>query len=342
MLLSDFTLDIPDELIADYPLANRSDSRLLVVDPQSDELQDQYFHNLIDYLHAGDLLVLNNTKVMPARLKGRKDTGGRLELLVERVVSPTIAWCHLRASHAPKVNSGLIIGDQYAAKVVSREQDLFKIELLHSDFFQVMAAEGEVPLPPYVKRTAQAVDLERYQTVYAATSGAVAAPTAGLHFTTSLLQTLSAMGVHLAEITLHVGAGTFQPVRVESLEEHHMHQEWLEVSAHTVEQIKQCQQREGAVVAVGTTVVRALESAARSGTLEPYKGMTDLFILPGYKWQVVDALLTNFHLSRSTLLMLVCAFGDKERIFHAYHHAIKQRYRFFSYGDAMLIRNRAA
>lgn len=342
MLLSDFTIEIPEELIADYPLANRNDSRMLVVDPQSGELLDKSFSNFIDYLSAGDVLVLNNTKVIPARLKGRKETGGQLELLLERVASPTIAWCHLRSSNTPRVGSNLIIGGKYLAKVVSRDRHLFEIELLQSDFDAVMESEGHIPLPPYIKRTAGSVDLERYQTVYANTPGAVAAPTAGLHFTKALLQALSAKGVQLAEITLHVGAGTFQPVRVESLAKHYMHQEWLEVSESTVDKIERCQQQGGAVVAVGTTVVRALESAARSGALEPYRGTTDLFILPGFKWQVVDRLLTNFHLSKSTLLMLTCAFGSKERIFQAYHHAIKQRYRFFSYGDAMLIKERAA
>jgi len=341
MRLSDFDYELPDELIAQHPAEQRSLSRMLHVDGANGEIVDRQFLDLPLLLRAGDLLVFNNTRVMAARLHGQKESGGKVEILIERVIEPTRCLAHVRASKSPKVGSKLLVEDAQIA-MVARHDNLFEL-LLESagDFYQLMESHGHMPLPPYIERDDGADDEERYQTVFAKEMGAVAAPTAGLHFDDAMLNTLSEMGVDQAEVTLHVGAGTFQPVKTENLDEHIMHSEWLSVSEETVQKIKACKARGGRVVAVGTTSVRSLETAAKEGELKPYQGDTRLFIRPGYQFQVVDLLLTNFHLPQSTLLMLVSAFAGYENIMRAYRHAVEQRYRFFSYGDAMLLERAA-
>ena len=337
MRLSDFDYELPDELIAQHPAEQRSLSRMLHFYGANGEIADRQFLDLPSLLRAGDLLVFNNTRVMAARLHGQKDTGGKVEILIERVIEPTRCLAHVRASKSPKVGSMLHIEDAQIT-MVARHDNLFELQLMSAgDFYQLMESHGHMPLPPYIDRDDGADDEERYQTVFAKEMGAVAAPTAGLHFDDAMLNTLSEMGVDQAEVTLHVGAGTFQPVKTENLDEHIMHSEWLYVSEETVEKIKACKARGGRVVAVGTTSVRSLEAAAKEGELKPYQGDTRLFIRPGYQFQVVDLLLTNFHLPQSTLLMLVSAFAGYENIMRAYRHAVEQRYRFFSYGDAMLL-----
>jgi S-adenosylmethionine:tRNA ribosyltransferase-isomerase len=287
------------------------------------------------------LLVFNNTRVMAARLHGQKATGGKVEILIERILEPTRCLAHVRASKSPKVGSTLLVEDAQIT-MVARHDNLFELKLESAgDFYELMESHGHMPLPPYIDRDDGADDEERYQTVFAKEMGAVAAPTAGLHFDDAMLQSLTDMGVEQAEVTLHVGAGTFQPVKTENLDEHIMHSEWLSVSDETVEKIKACKAGGGRVVAVGTTSVRSLETAAKDGELKPYQGDTRLFIRPGYQFQVVDLLLTNFHLPQSTLLMLVSAFAGYENIMRAYRHAVEQRYRFFSYGDAMLLERAA-
>jgi len=341
MRLSDFDYELPDELIAQHPAEQRSLSRMLHVDGVSGDIADRQFLDLPSLLKAGDLLVFNNTRVMAARLHGQKDTGGKVEILIERVIEPTRCLAHVRASKSPKVGSMLLV-EEAQITMVARHDNLFELQLESAgDFYQLMESHGHMPLPPYIDRDDGADDEERYQTVFAKEMGAVAAPTAGLHFDDAMLNTLSEMGVEQAEVTLHVGAGTFQPVKTENLDEHIMHSEWLSVSEETVEKIKACKARGGRVVAVGTTSVRSLETAAKEGELKPYQGDTRLFIRPGYQFQVVDLLLTNFHLPQSTLLMLVSAFAGYENIMRAYRHAVEQRYRFFSYGDAMLLESAA-
>ena len=341
MRLSDFDYELPDELIAQHPAEQRSHSRMLHVDGASGEIADRQFLDFPSLLRAGDLLVFNNTRVMAARLHGQKATGGKVEILIERILEPTRCLAHVRASKSPKVGSTLLVED---AKItmVARHDNLFELQLESAgDFYQLMESHGHMPLPPYIDRDDGADDEERYQTVFAKEMGAVAAPTAGLHFDDAMLQSLKDMGVEQAEVTLHVGAGTFQPVKTENLDEHIMHSEWLSVSDETVEKIKACKAGGGRVVAVGTTSVRSLETAAKDGELKPYQGDTRLFIRPGYQFQIVDLLLTNFHLPQSTLLMLVSAFAGYENIMRAYRHAVEQRYRFFSYGDAMLLERAA-
>ena len=341
MRLSDFDYELPDELIAQHPAEQRSLSRMLHVDGANGEIDDRQFLDLPSLLRAGDLLVFNNTRVMAARLHGQKDTGGKVEILVERVIEPTRCLAHVRASKSPKVGSTLLVEDAQIT-MIARHDNLFELQLASAgDFYQLMESHGHMPLPPYIDRDDGADDEERYQTVFAKEMGAVAAPTAGLHFDDSMLNTLSEMGVEQAEVTLHVGAGTFQPVKTENLDEHIMHSEWLSVSEEIVQKITACKARGGRVVAVGTTSVRSLETAAKEGELKPYQGDTRLFIRPGYQFQVVDLLLTNFHLPQSTLLMLVSAFAGYENIMRAYRHAVEQRYRFFSYGDAMLLERAA-
>ena len=341
MRLSDFDYELPDELIAQHPAEQRSHSRMLHVDGANGEIADRQFLELPPLLHAGDLLVFNNTRVMAARLHGQKSTGGKVEILIERIIEPTRCLAHMRASKSPKVGSTLLVEDAQII-MVARHDNLFELQLDSAgDFYQLMESYGHMPLPPYIDRDDGADDEERYQTVFAKEMGAVAAPTAGLHFDDATLQSLADMGVEQAEVTLHVGAGTFQPVKTENLDEHIMHSEWLSVSEETVEMIKACKARGGRVVAVGTTSVRSLETAAKDGELKPYQGDTRLFIRPGYQFQVVDLLLTNFHLPQSTLLMLVSAFAGYENIMRAYRHAVEQRYRFFSYGDAMLLERAA-
>ncbi|MBF7143073.1 MULTISPECIES: tRNA preQ1(34) S-adenosylmethionine ribosyltransferase-isomerase QueA [Pseudomonas] len=336
MRVADFSFDLPDALIARHPLAERRGSRLLVLDGPTGELAHRQFANLLDYLRPGDLMVFNNTRVIPARLFGQKASGGKVEMLVERVTGTHQVLAHVRASKAPKPGTTLLIEGGGQAQMVARYDTLFE---LHFDqpVLPLLEQVGHMPLPPYIDRPDESADRERYQTVYAQHAGAVAAPTAGLHFDEPLLEAIRAKGVATAFVTLHVGAGTFQPVRVERLEDHQMHKEWLEVSAEVVEAVKACKARGGRVIAVGTTSVRSLESAARDGELKPFSGDTDIFLFPGRPFHVVDALVTNFHLPESTLLMLVSAFAGYPQTMAAYAAAIAGEYRFFSYGDAMFI-----
>jgi S-adenosylmethionine:tRNA ribosyltransferase-isomerase len=335
----DFHFDLPPELIAQYPLRQRSDSRLLTLDSATGQFSDRWFRDLPGLLRPGDLLVFNDTRVIPARLFGRKASGGRFELLVERLLDERRALVQLRASKTPKSGGELRFDAGFTATVLGRHDDLFEIRLDgDKPLLALLEQQGRIPLPPYITREPTGEDQERYQTVYACQPGAVAAPTAGLHFDQTVLDQLAERGIEQTFITLHVGAGTFQPLRVERLEEHRMHAEWIEVSAAVCQQIQVTRARGGRVVAVGTTVVRALETAAgRDNIPQPWHGETRIFIYPGYRFRSVDALVTNFHLPESTLLMLVAAFAGREHVLNAYRHAVEQRYRFFSYGDAMLI-----
>ncbi len=342
MRLSDFAFDLPDELIARHPLAERCGSRLLCLDGPSGELSHRQFVDLLEHLQPGDLMVFNNTRVIPARLFGRKETGGQLEVLVERVLDEHRVLAHIRSSKSPKPGSKILLEGEASAEMVARHDALFELRFAEP-VLPLLERVGHMPLPPYIDRPDESADRDRYQTVYAKRQGAVAAPTAGLHFDAPLLQAIRDKGVETAEVTLHVGAGTFQPVRVERIEEHVMHQEWLEVSPEVVAAVEQCKARGGRVIAVGTTSVRSLESAARDGVLKPFSGDTDIFLYPGRPFHVVDALVTNFHLPESTLLMLVSAFAGYPETMAAYAAAVAEGYRFFSYGDAMFItRNPAA
>ncbi|MEG1834188.1 MAG: tRNA preQ1(34) S-adenosylmethionine ribosyltransferase-isomerase QueA [Burkholderiaceae bacterium] len=342
--LSDFDFDLPPELIAQHPLAHRTDSRLLRV--LADGFEDLSFADLEGLLRPGDLLVFNDTRVIKARLHGAKESGGRIEALVERVTTPTRAILMIRASKSPKPGSRVLFGEgdaTVAATVIGRQDEFFELDF-GCDVLAVLDRLGEVPLPPYITHGADAADESRYQTVYAAHPGAVAAPTAGLHFTPELIAALRARGVETAFVTLHVGAGTFQPVRVENIAEHRMHSEWYSVSADDAARINAAKAAGRRVVAVGTTSLRALESAALdapAGQVLAGSRDTRIFITPGYGFRIVDALITNFHLPKSTLLMLVSALVGSETIRAAYAHAIAHRYRFFSYGDAMLLERRA-
>lgn len=335
---SDFYYELPEALIARYPLAERSASRLLLAEVQGADdvrLADHHVYEWVDFLHRDDLLVFNNTRVLPARLFGEKASGGKVEVLIERLKSDVEASAYVRASKAPKIGSMLTIGGQ-AVEVVGRDEALF---VLHSalPWQQLLSAHGEMPIPPYLERAADQSDDERYQTVYAKHLGAVAAPTAGLHFDAALMAAIAAKGIATTEVTLHVGAGTFQPVRHENLTEHVMHKEWFALGQEVVDAVAACKARGGRVIAVGTTSLRALESAAQSGTLRAFEGDTDLFITPGYRFVVADALFTNFHLPESTLLMLVSAFAGYDNTRRIYAHAIAQGYRFYSYGDAVFL-----
>ncbi len=333
MFLSDFDYELPTELIAQYPPARRRDSRLLVV---GESLADRQFADLPALLHAGDLLVLNDTRVIRARLLGQKQTGGRVEILVERVLSETEVLAQLKASKTPKPGALLKLAGDCEATVVDRERDMFRLRLSVPvrDFLEL---HGDVPLPPYLNRDSESADADRYQTVYAREPGAVAAPTAGLHFDQRMLDETARSGVNHEFVTLHVGAGTFQPLREERIESNRLHAERVRVSKKVCEAVRATRASGGRVVAVGTTSVRALESASSSGELQPCDGETDLFIVPGYEFRSVDAMLTNFHLPRSSLLLLVAAFAGRERILDAYRHAVENQYRYFSYGDAMLL-----
>jgi S-adenosylmethionine:tRNA ribosyltransferase-isomerase len=336
-VVSDFNYDLPNSLIAQYPLESRTASRLLVV-PCVGEQQDAVFSSLLDQLQPNDLLVLNNTRVIPARLFGQKLSGGRFEMLIERLLDNQRALVHLRVSKKPAPDSVLLLDGDVQVRVLGRDGALFLVEWLTDESpFEFLERIGHLPLPPYIERSDEISDKTRYQTVFAQESGAVAAPTAGLHFSDDLLAQIRAKGIQTATLTLHVGAGTFQPVKVATISEHKMHFERVQVSAALVDRIAQTKAAGGRVVAVGTTVVRALETAALSGVLAPFSGETDIFITPGFQFKVIDALVTNFHLPQSTLLMLVSAFAGYERIRAAYQHAIAAEYRFFSYGDAMLL-----
>ncbi|MDX1812369.1 MAG: tRNA preQ1(34) S-adenosylmethionine ribosyltransferase-isomerase QueA [Gammaproteobacteria bacterium] len=338
MQKKDFYFDLPEQLIAQFPTENRSQSRLLCMDKHSGELQDRTFADVLDLINPGDLLVMNNTRVIPARLFGRKESGGKLEVMIERVLDKNRAIAFVKASKSPKVGTIIFVANDIPVKIIARHDNLFELEFsTEQSVFAVLDTYGELPLPHYMNRDATDFDASRYQTVFAREPGAVAAPTAGLHFDEELLQQLRDKGVEQAYVTLHVGAGTFQPVRVDDIKQHTMHYERVEVSAEVCEKIKTTKARGGRVIAVGTTVVRSLESAARDGDLQPFNMETNIFIYPGYEFKVIDALITNFHLPESTLIMLVSAFAGREHVLNAYQHAIDNKYRFFSYGDAMFI-----
>ncbi len=339
MQLTDFSYQLPDELIARYPLAQRSASRLLQLSPQG--LAHKTVRDLAQLIRPHDLLVFNDTRVLAARLYGQKSSGGKVEVLVERIVDENIALVHLRASKSPKAGAQLLFANgQVQAQMLERVGDLFKLQF-SEPVRGVLAQYGQMPLPPYLGREVESADAERYQTVYSDPNkqNSVAAPTAGLHFDEDLLANLKAAGANFAYVTLHVGAGTFQPVRTEDIRDHQMHSEWLNVPPETIQAINETKAKGGRVIAIGTTSVRALESAAlyNDGQLQAWSGETQIFIYPSYEWKVIDALFTNFHLPESTLLMLVCAFAGKERVMNAYAQAVEQKYRFFSYGDAMLV-----
>jgi S-adenosylmethionine:tRNA ribosyltransferase-isomerase len=333
MFLSDFDYELPQELIAQYPAARRRDSRLLVV---GEFLADRRFADFPALLRAGDLLVCNDTRVIRARLFGKKQTGGRVEILVERILSDKEVLAQVKASKTPKPGAVLELAGDCEATVKSRESDMFRL-VLSNPAAELIELYGDVPLPPYLDRSPEAADSDRYQTVYARQPGAVAAPTAGLHFDDRMLDELGQCGVNHAFVTLHVGAGTFQPLREEQIAANRLHSEKVQVSEEVCEAVRATRASGGRVIAVGTTSVRALETASSSGELHAYDGETDLFIVPGHEFRSVDAMLTNFHLPRSSLMLLVSAFGGRERILEAYRHAVEHRYRFFSYGDAMLL-----
>jgi S-adenosylmethionine:tRNA ribosyltransferase-isomerase len=343
MRTQDFDFFLPDALIAQHPANARNASRLLHLDGNSGQLADKLFIDLPSFLSAGDLLVFNDTRVIKARLFGVKATGGNVELLVERVLDAQHVLAHIRASRAPKAGARLKLGDSLKgsaidAEVIGRDDDLFHVKFLgETPVLDLLERYGALPLPPYITHAAEAEDDERYQTVYAKHAGAVAAPTAGLHFDEAMLNTLKTKGVNIAYVTLHVGAGTFQPVRVDNISEHKMHSELYHISPETVAMIAATKANGGKLIAVGTTSLRALESAAQHNTMQAGYGETAIFITPGFEFKVVDKLFTNFHLPKSTLLMLVSAFAGFEHIKNAYAHAVAQQYRFFSYGDAMLI-----
>ena len=343
MKKSDFHFDLPPELIAQAPLPDRSDSRLLLVPPGDAPFQDRQFLELPDLLQAGDLLIFNDTRVIPARLYGKKQTGGQVEILIERLLPDQCVRAQVGASKSPKAGSAITLTDGTLLTVLGREEEFYRLRFDTEEPVEtVLNRLGKMPLPPYIRRDADADDDTRYQTVFARHAGAVAAPTAGLHFDEAVLTQLQAKGVQIGHITLHVGAGTFQPMRAENLKDHVMHSEWLNVGAELCAQIAATKARGGRVIAVGTTVLRALETAIVDGTVKPFAGDTQIFIFPGYRIRSIDALITNFHLPESTLLMLVSAFAGKDRIFAAYRHAVARQYRFFSYGDAMLLHPGAA
>ena len=339
----DFHYDLPGQLIATHPSPSRSASRLLCLDPGNASLHDRRFADLPELLAPGDLLVYNDTRVIPARLYGRKTTGGRVEVLVERITGPHSALVHLRASKTPRTGAFLLLDGDLRVQITGRAEDLFEVEFLGDcSVSELLERAGHMPLPPYMNRMDEPADRERYQTIYARVPGAVAAPTAGLHFDEEIMRRLDVRGIDHTCVTLHIGAGTFQPARVDDISEHVMHHEYCEVDPVTCGKIARVRQRGGRVVAVGTTAVRALETASRDGDISPYCGDTNLFITPGYRFRNVDALLTNFHLPESTLLMLVCAFAGYEAVMGAYRHAVGAGYRFFSYGDAMYISTRGS
>ena len=353
MRVSDFHFDLPDELIARYPKNERTASRLLQLNGENGEIFHRTFADVLELVNEGDLLVFNNTRVIPARMFGRKASGGKVEVLVERILSETRFLAHVRSSKAPKEGTELFLGEDklgegngIKALMIGRQEALFELEIneKHRSLLEVLQQIGHMPLPPYIDRPDEDADKERYQTVYNKVPGAVAAPTAGLHFDDELLAKLQAKGVNFAFVTLHVGAGTFQPVRVENIEDHHMHAEYVEVPQEVVNAILDTKQQGKRVIAVGTTSVRSIESAALAAEengspqlLEPYFSDTSIFIYPGKKFRVVDCLITNFHLPESTLIMLVSAFAGYQHTMNAYKSAVENRYRFFSYGDSMFI-----
>ena len=348
MNVADFSFELPDELIARYPQPERTASRLLTLDGNSGELSHHQFGGILDLVQANDILIFNDTRVIPARAFGKKASGGKLEVLVERILSPQLALAHVRSSKSPKPGSTIILEDKVEVKVSGRREALFELTLPnHQDWLDVLHDIGHMPLPPYIDRPDEESDKERYQTVYNAKPGAVAAPTAGLHFTDELMTAIRAKGADIAFVTLHVGAGTFQPVRVDKIEEHQMHAEWADVSADTIAAIHKAKSKGGRVIAVGTTSVRSLESAAQASlgqdkALAPFCQDTSIFIYPGNEFLLVDTMVTNFHLPQSTLIMLVSAFAGYDNTIKAYDTAVAEKYRFFSYGDAMFITKQQA
>ncbi|MEM7026916.1 MAG: tRNA preQ1(34) S-adenosylmethionine ribosyltransferase-isomerase QueA [Pseudomonadota bacterium] len=337
MQTRDFYYTLPEELIAQHPTKDRDGSRLLYL-AANGQISDKAFIDLTEYFKPNDLLVFNNTRVIPARIYGTKTTGGKVEIMLERILPDDTVIAQLKVSKTPKPGTFINIEDNPEFKVLEKQDDMFLLKYIgNCAFTDFIEKHGHIPLPPYITRGDEKHDVERYQTVYSKVPGAVAAPTAGLHFTNSIIKELEAKNVKKTFLTLHVGAGTFQPVRTTDLTQHKMHNEFMVLDQASVDLINQTKAKGGRIIAVGTTVVRSLETAAKSGDLIPYTGDTDIFIYPGFNFNVVDMLLTNFHLPESTLLMLVSAFAGKENIMHAYQHAVKQRYRFFSYGDAMLL-----
>ena len=338
MKTADFEFDLPEHLIAQHPLPERSASRLLTLARTDGTLGDRHFAELPELLGPDDLLVFNNTRVIPARLWAAKPSGGRVEIMVERLVDEQLALVQLRANRKPAPGSELLVEDGSRLQVGGREGEFWRLSTQAGrNWPELLESVGHMPLPPYIERADEPDDRERYQTVYGQVPGAVAAPTAGLHFDQPLLERIDALGVRRAYCTLHVGAGTFQPVRAENIQDHRMHAEWLRVDQALVDAVAETRRRGGRVIAVGTTAVRSLETAAATGQLQPFTGDSRLFIYPGYEFRVVDALITNFHLPGSTLIMLVSAFAGREAVLAAYRHAVAEEYRFFSYGDAMFI-----
>ncbi len=340
MQTTEFDYHLPAGLIAQFPLEERAASRLLYVDPGSSTIHDDHFAQLPGYLRAGDLLILNDTRVIKARLQGIKQSGGKVEVMIERILDDHRVLAMIRASHAPAIGSTLLLEQEIPVAVDARQQSLYVLSFPQDKLLNdLLERYGKLPLPPYIERAANTIDENRYQTVFARMSGAVAAPTAGLHFDEAMLAGLRQQGIRIAYVTLHVGAGTFQPVKTETVEEHVMHAERYHIAEETIDAIAQCRARGGRILAVGTTCLRTLEACAQAnhGELRAGSGETRLFITPGFNFQIIDRLLTNFHLPRSTLLMLVSAFAGVDAIRHAYQHAIAARYRFFSYGDAMLL-----
>ncbi len=341
MNVSEFDFELPPELIAHYPVPERTQSRLLVVKPNSDnnvEITHKIFSDLESLVEKNDVLVFNDTRVVPARLFAQKETGGKLEILFERALDEFTFLAHIRSSKSPKEGALLIVDNKVKLLMKGRQDSLFILQTPSSlPVFELLEEFGHIPLPPYIERQDESLDASRYQTVYAQKPGAAAAPTAGLHFDDDLLKKLKNKGVKTAFVTLHVGAGTFQPVRVDNIHDHVMHSEWIDVSQEAVDIINAGKEQGGRIICVGTTSVRSLESASQTGSLKAFQGDTSIFIYPGYQFKSVDALITNFHLPKSTLLMLVSAFSGKQNILSAYHEAIKNKYRFFSYGDAMFL-----
>lgn len=346
MQLSDFHYNLPEELIAHFPAEKRSQSRLLCLDASTGKIEHRKFKQFLDYVSEDDLLVFNNTRVIPARLYGRKESGGKVEILIERVMKDNCVLAQIRASKSPKPGGIIFFGDDVeedpsasaGAEILEVEDGFYIMRFAGDiDLQDLLSRHGHMPLPPYIKRGDQVLDAERYQTIYAEKDGAVAAPTAGLHFDQEMFAAMQERGIDSTFLTLHVGAGTFQPVRVDNVLEHRMHKELIEVSDSVCDKVNACKERGGRVIAIGTTTVRSLESAAINKRLQPFHGETDIFIYPGYEFQIVDAMITNFHLPESTLLMLVSAFSEKDMLMGAYNEAISQGYRFFSYGDAMFI-----
>ena len=333
MLISDFNYKLPDDLIAKHPTSDRRDSRLLVL---KDNVSDRRFVDLPDLIRPNDLFVFNDTRVIKARLSARKDTGGKVEILIERITKPSSALVHLKSNKSPKLGNNLMLEEDVKAKILSRKKDLFELQF-STDIASFIEVHGKVPLPPYIDRSADISDDDRYQTVYARDPGAIAAPTAGLHFDNKMLKEIKDAGANLSWLTLHVGAGTFQSLREEQIHDNKLHSERVEINEECCQAVHKAKSSGGRIIAVGTTSVRALECASSDGMISPFSGETDMFIYPGYNFQTVDAMITNFHLPRSSLLMLVAAFAGKDRILDAYNHAVSKKYRFFSYGDAMFL-----